>query len=126
MPGGDSGLWIDETGDFFMKKAIITGANGLVGTAVAKHFSSLGIEVLCLGRQMLTPEDTIKRFGMGSSYLRLNMEDIASLEERVGLIGWSPGAECVFFNCAWQGDSKLTDGSFGQQLSNAVHAACCE
>ena len=106
-----------------MKKAIITGANGLVGMSVAKHFSSLGIEVLCLGRQILSPEDISRHFGVGSSYLRLAMEDMASLVERVELMAWSPGAECMFFNFAWRGDKKLTDGSFGEQLSNAVHAA---
>jgi len=106
-----------------MKKAIITGATGLVGMAVAKHFSSLGIEVLCLGRQILNAEDISRHFGVGSSYLRLAMEDMASLVERVDSIAWSPGAECVFFNFAWRGDQKLTDGSFGEQFSNAVHAA---
>ena len=106
-----------------MKKAIITGATGLVGMAVAKHFSKLGIEVLCLGRQILSPEDISRNFGVGSSYLRLAMEDMASLVGRVDSMAWSPGAECVFFNCAWRGDKKLTDGSFGEQLSNAVHAA---
>lgn len=106
-----------------MKKAIITGATGLVGMAVAKHFSTLGIKVLCLGRQILSPKDISRHFGVGSTYLRLAMEDIASLAERIDSMGWSPGAECVFFNCAWGGDKKLTDGSFAEQLSNAVHAA---
>jgi nucleoside-diphosphate-sugar epimerase len=106
-----------------MKKAIITGATGLVGMAVAKHFSTLGIEVLCLGRQILSPKDISRHFGVGSTYLRLAMEDMASLAERVDSLGWSPGAECVFFNCAWGGDKKLTDGSFEEQLSNAIHAA---
>jgi nucleoside-diphosphate-sugar epimerase len=106
-----------------MKKAIITGSTGLVGTAVAKHLSSLGIEVLCLGRQKLNAEDIRRQFGLGSSYLRLAMEDIASLVEHVDSIAWSPGTECVFFNFAWRGDQKLTDGSFDEQCSNAVHAA---
>jgi len=123
MLSGDSRLWIDLVDDFFMKKAIITGATGLVGMSVAKHFSKLGIEVLCLGRQILSPEDISRHFGVGSSYLRIDMEDMASLVEKVEAMAWSPGAECVFFNCAWGGDKKLTDGSFGEQLSNAVHAA---
>ena len=33
-----------------MKKAIISGATGLLGSAVAKYLSKKGIEVLCLGR----------------------------------------------------------------------------
>ena len=106
-----------------MKKAIITGSTGLVGMAVARHFSSIGIEVLCLGRQILSPEDISRHFGVGSSYLRLAMEDMDSLAERVELMAWSPGSECVFFNFAWRGHKRLTDGSFGDQMNNAVHAA---
>ena len=65
----------------FQPRVLITGATGLVGMAVAKHFSSLGIDVLCLGRQILSPEDISRHFGLGSSYLKLAMEDMASLEE---------------------------------------------
>ena len=106
-----------------MKKAIITGATGLVGMAVAKYLAEIGIEVLCIGRKVINPNDTSSIFGLGASYLRLDMADIASLEERVCSLGWSPGAECVFFNFAWSGDNKLTDGSFEKQLSNAISAS---
>lgn len=106
-----------------MKKAIISGATGLVGMAVARHFSSLGVKTLCLGRQVLSLEDVRNNFGAESNYLCLAMEDIASLAQRVDSMGWSPGSECVFFNFAWRGSEKLTDGSFSDQLSNAVHAA---
>jgi nucleoside-diphosphate-sugar epimerase len=106
-----------------MQKAIITGATGLVGSEIAKYFSSLGIEVLCLGRQTLSKENVIHNFGKNSSYLRLSMEDIQSLAKQIALINWSPGSECVFFNFAWQGYKKLTDGSFEEQLNNAIHSA---
>ena len=106
-----------------MKKAIISGASGLVGMAVSEYLSSLGVETLCLGRHALSPEDVCSNFGTGSHYLRLAMEDIVSLPERVELMTWSPGSECVFFNFAWRGHEKLADGSFGDQVNNAVHAA---
>lgn len=106
-----------------MKKAIITGATGLIGTAVARHFSSLGIDTLCLGRQAVRPEDVSTHFGEGSRYLPLAMESIGSLGERIDSINWSPGPESVFFNFAWSGQGRLTDGSFGEQLNNAVYAA---
>lgn len=106
-----------------MKKAIITGATGLVGMALARYLSSSGVETLCLGRQALSSEDICRNFGDGSRYLSLKMEDIVSLPERVDLMAWSPGAECVFFNFAWRGREKLSDGSFGDQVNNAVHAA---
>lgn len=104
-------------------KAIITGATGLVGSAVAEYFASIGIKVLCLGRKTLSSNEIRRHFGVGSSYLKLDMKDIDLLPERLEAIAWSPGAECVFFNFAWRGNKRLTDGSFGEQLNNAIYSA---
>lgn len=106
-----------------MKKAIITGATGLVGLAVARYFSSLSISVLCLGRQTFSAADASTHFGGSATYLQLAMEDIQSLDKQLNAIGWSPGDDCVFFNFAWGGDTRLTDGGFAVQLNNAIHAA---
>lgn len=106
-----------------MKKAIITGATGLVGKAVARHFTSCGIEVLCLGRKTLNKLDTSLIFGQTATYLKLPMEEVASLTEQIQTVGWAPDRECIFFNFAWQGDKRLTDGSFENQLKNATFAA---
>jgi len=106
-----------------VRKAIITGATGLVGLAVTRYFSSLGISVLCLGRQTFSAADAITHFGESATYLGLAMEDIQSLDKQLNVIGWSPGDDCVFFNFAWGGDTKLTDGGFSVQLNNAIHAA---
>lgn len=106
-----------------MKKAIITGSTGLVGTAVARHLHRQGVEILCLGRQALSPQEIVNNFGSGSTYLNVDMADVVSLPKRVEAIGWSPGADCVIFHFAWGGHKRLTDGHFVNQLSNAVHAA---
>lgn len=106
-----------------MKRAIISGATGLIGAAIAKYFSLQGVETLCLGRQALNPEDYRCNHGEKLNYLCVSMEDIASLVERVDSMAWSPGSECVFFNFAWSGCQKLTDGSFSDQINNAVFAA---
>lgn len=106
-----------------MKKAIITGATGLVGLAVARYFSSLSISVLCLGRQTFSAADASTHFGGSATYLQLAMEDIQSLDKQLNAIGWLPGDDCVFFNFAWGGDTRLTDGGFAVQLNNAIHAA---
>lgn len=106
-----------------MKKAIITGALGLVGMSVAKYFSSKGVDILCLGRSALNPEDIGRNFGPRSRYIMLQMEDICLLPGKIDLIGWSPGVECVFFNFAWCGHEKLADGTFGEQINNAIYAA---
>lgn len=106
-----------------MKRAIISGSTGLVGTAVSKYFVSQGVETLCLGRQALSKQDCNHKFGTELNYLNVQMEDIASLAERDDLIAWSTDSDCVFFNFAWCGYQKLTDGSFSEQLNNAIFAA---
>jgi len=55
-----------------MKKAIITGATGLVGKAAAYYLSNQGIDVLCLGRKSLSSEDIQKNFGPESVIIPLN------------------------------------------------------
>jgi nucleoside-diphosphate-sugar epimerase len=106
-----------------MKKAIITGATGLIGLSVARHLSSKGIEVLCLGRKVFSQQEASRHFGMTSTYIQLRMEDIRSLENFLNELNWSPGNECVFFNFAWSGITRLTDGDFEIQLNNSIHSA---
>jgi len=106
-----------------MKKAIIAGATGLIGTAVANYLSLQGVKVLCLGRKMVAATAIEATFGHGADYLRLLMEDILTLKENVESLKWTPEDDCVFYNFAWSGENKLTDGSFEQQLKNAVEAA---
>ena len=107
-----------------MKKAIITGATGLVGLAVAKYLSRKGIDVLCLGRNKLTDAEIKNKFGSENiDYLSLNMEEILSLPEKINKTGWEPGDSCVFYNFAWGGCDRLTDGSFQEQFNNAVYSS---
>lgn len=106
-----------------MNKAIITGATGLIGLSVAKHFTSLGIDVLCLGRKKLSQSDVDIYFGSPATYLMLSMEDILCLGQRMMEIDWFPGDECVFFHFAWGGGGNLTDGGFSVQMNNAIYAA---
>ena len=54
-----------------MKKAIVTGANGLVGGSVVRYLVSNGIDVLCLGRQHLTPAQVNEIFEEGVKYIQL-------------------------------------------------------
>lgn len=103
-----------------MKRAIISGATGLVGAAVADHLTDKGIDVLCLGREIPSPRanDSPRR-----SYLAMDMADIGTLPEQMELMEWDPGDSCVFFNFAWAGREKLTDGELSDQLENAVYSA---
>lgn len=106
-----------------MNKAIISGASGLVGMSVAKHLSSLGVQLLCLGRKNFSTQDCHKYFGNKSKYISLSMRDISSLPEYIKKIGWSSCEGAVFYNFAWSGKNSLADGSFGDQLQNAIWSA---
>jgi nucleoside-diphosphate-sugar epimerase len=106
-----------------MKKAIVTGATGLIGLTVAQHLCALGIDTLCLGRKYINPHEVINYFGQTAKYIQISMENIQSLEMLIDEVNWSPGDACVFFNFAWSGDIRLTDGNFDIQLNNSINAA---
>jgi nucleoside-diphosphate-sugar epimerase len=105
------------------EKAIITGATGMLGMSVAKYLSSLGVQLLCLGREYRGPEQVTQDFGRGSRYLRLPMQNIKLLPEESRSFGWEAGGDTVFYNFAWGGQKGLTDGKFSDQLDNVVWAA---
>ena len=105
------------------KKAIVTGSTGLVGAALTKFLLSEGIQVLCLGRQNLSPEEVNKLFGSDAIYLKLPMNTIGLLPEKVYSNGWDFGDDTVFYHFAWSGVQSLVDGSFDIQLNNAIYAA---
>ena len=95
----------------------------MLGMSTAKYLSSAGIRVLCLGRKPLSSMEIRENFGVNSSYVRLSMERICSLKEKLEQIGWSTSGKCVFYHFAWKGSKSLADGSFEDQLNNATHAA---
>jgi len=106
-----------------MKKAIITGASGLVGRSLAKYLSSVNIDVLCLGRQDRDSEHVRDYFGEAIPYIQLGMENISLLSEKISELNWEVGDDCVFYNFAWGGIKGLTDGSFEDQLRNAISSS---
>lgn len=106
-----------------MKKAIITGASGLVGRSLAKYLSSVNIDVLCLGRQDWDSEHVRDYFGEGIVYMQLEMENISLLSDKISDLNWEVGNDCVFYNFAWRGIKGLTDGSFEDQLRNAISSS---
>ena len=106
-----------------MKKAIITGASGLIGKILAKYLTSLGINVLCLGRQDLDLEKISNHFGEGVEYIQLEMKNISHLSKKLRDLDWAIDNDCVFYNFAWGGITALTDGSFDDQLKNAISSS---
>jgi nucleoside-diphosphate-sugar epimerase len=107
-----------------MKKAIITGANGFVGSAVVNELLNNGIEVLALGRKSIEEVNQKhltepKKF----TYLQIDLAEIESLTAKIKKIGWTPGDFCVFYNFAWLGKNGLTDGTIKDQLKNVTYSA---
>lgn len=99
-----------------MKKAIVTGANGFVGTHLCRELVSQGVRVIAVIKKG-TYEDDIRAIdGLEVIYCDLNR--ISSLEERIGICS---GID-VFYHLAWQGTAGDMRGDYKAQLNNAEWA----
>lgn len=106
-----------------MKKAIVTGATGFIGSKFVELLLRQGIDVLALGRRDL--EDVIPaRVKMleGAQYLKVNMDSVGLLQSRIETIKWEVSKDCVFFNLSWFGQVKLSDLSVEAQLRNVSYS----
>ena len=107
-----------------MKKAIVTGATGFIGSVFVEYLTQTrGLEVLALGRK--TPDDIspLRQKKLSASrYLQIEMDDIGKLPEATATLGWEPGDDCVFFNLAWGGVSQLSDLNSEAQFGNVMAA----
>lgn len=106
-----------------MKKAIVSGSLGLVGSSVVRSLIDKKISVLCLGRKKISDEDLIKKFGQHVQYLVIDMDDIESLPEKIKTLDFEIDQECVFFNFAWGGNNSLADGGFDKQFKNSINSS---
>ena len=107
-----------------MKKAIVTGASGLIGHNVINELLSNGVKVLAIGRKERVSFDLYKTNSLNDlSYCQLDLENIDLLPQKVDEIGWSPEESCVFYHFAWSGSKTLTDGTIDDQLKNVSYSA---
>ena len=106
-----------------MKQAIISGANGLVGYELTKFFISRNIKVICIGRKDFEQTQLHQLPLDKKNYICLAVEKIIELPNLLKKINYNFDDETVFFNFAWRGLYKLTDGVFEDQINNAVFAA---
>lgn len=106
-----------------MKKAIVTGALGLIGKSVVNYLLSNDIDVLCLGRKHLTIKDKENYFVKKVEYISLDMKNILELPERIKELNWEVGVKCSFYNFAWSGVDRLTDGTLKDQLKNVIYSS---
>lgn len=107
-----------------MKRAIVTGATGFIGSAFVEYLAKMDIEVLALGRKEVDEISDARRRKLKSvQYLKLDMNEISILGEALSRMGWEVGDDCLFFNLAWGGDSGLSDLNVAAQLRNVVWSA---
>jgi nucleoside-diphosphate-sugar epimerase len=108
-----------------MKKAIVTGATGFIGSVFVEDLIRRDVEVLALGRKDFDAISDVRRKKLSNAkYLKLNMSEISTLGELTSEIGWNVGDECVFFNLAWGGENGLSDLNVAAQLRNVVWSVC--
>lgn len=103
-----------------MHKAIISGASGLIGSTVTRELLSHGIKVLALGRKHwkdIEPNKLVVSNNL--QYMQIEMSDIHTLPSKIREIAWDPGRS-VFYNFAWSGVNRLTDGDVEDQIKNVT------
>ena len=98
-----------------MKKVIVTGANGFVGTAVCKELVKQGIEVIAIIRKN---EEHIKNIA-GLSNLCIIYCDLANFSTLADLI--QDRDIDVFYHFAWVGSAGPLRGDADVQLKNVQY-----
>jgi len=106
-----------------LDQAIISGANGLVGYELTKYLISRNIKVICLGSKSFNQSNLINLPIEKENYFCLPMNKIDNLSKLLEEKNVEICSECVFYNFAWRGKKKLTDGNMNDQLNNAIYAA---
>ncbi|HEC1783395.1 TPA: NAD(P)-dependent oxidoreductase [Campylobacter lari] len=103
-----------------MKKVIISGATGFIGSRLTRLLLKSNVEVLALGKRdrkdvnpLRFPEDP------RLTYLKLDMAEISNLPEHLKTIGWDP-TDSVFYHFAWGGKNGLSDLIVEDQYENVI------
>jgi nucleoside-diphosphate-sugar epimerase len=104
-----------------MKKAIVTGATGFIGSSFVEYLVRAGFEVFALGRKSIDTLPAARRHKLrNANYVKLDMEEILFLQDALSAQGLEAGDDCVFFNLAWGGASGLSDLNVAAQLRNVA------
>lgn len=98
-----------------MKKAIVTGANGFVGTAVCKELWERGVEVIAVVRH---PDEDINSIAVNSG-IRIVYSDLSSFGKLADLI---PDRDIdVLYHFAWVGSAGKLRGDIDVQMKNVQY-----
>ena len=106
-----------------LDQAIISGANGLIGYELTKYLISKNIKVICLGNKIFNQTNLANLPLNKDNYFCLSMNKISSLPKLLEDRNIDIENKCVFYNFAWRGKTKLTDGNITEQLNNAIYSA---
>lgn len=94
-----------------MKAAIVTGANGFVGSALLRELSERGVRVFAVVKD--EREDVSKIQGLPRvEIVFCDMDELERLPERIG----APAE--VFYHLAWAGSTGAARGDYALQLQN--------
>lgn len=96
-----------------MKKAIVTGANGFVGKAVAQYLITQGVDVYAVVRKKATHLDGLE----GCHMIECDLSDYKNLWKQL------PQEADAFFHFAWSGSAGPARGDEHIQLAN-VQSSC--
>ena len=95
-----------------MKKAIVTGANGFVGSAVCKELTETGVEVIAVVRNQESDISRIEKL-RGIKIIYSDISDFVNLADII-----SDRDIDVFYHFAWTGSSGPLRGDHDVQLNN--------
>lgn len=98
-----------------MKKAIVTGANGFVGTAVCKELSKQGVEVIAIIRNEEEIIDAIKDLPK-LSIVYADLADFKSLDTKI-----TDRDVDVLYHFAWVGSAGPLRGDADVQMKNVQY-----
>ena len=98
-----------------MKKVVVTGANGFVGSAVCKELLQQGIEVIAVVRNESGRLENISGL-KGLRIIYSDLENFGSLAEKI-----SDRNIDVLYHFAWTGSSGPLRGNYDIQLKNVQY-----
>ena len=99
-------------------KAIVTGADGFVGSAVVKELCSRGYDVLAVDLN-----DKPRRLDLLNSHIQYLMHSIDDIDFLDSIC--AKGEYDFFFHFAWRGSAGLERCDEKIQLANALQTAAC-
>lgn len=98
-----------------MKKVIVTGANGFIGSALCKELSSQGIEVIAVVRSKYACIDTIQNLP-GIRIVYCELINFKNLEEVI------PDRDAdALYHLAWIGSAGFLRGDYQIQMDNVQY-----